>query len=953
MRLGLCAALAVATLFVPASATAQPGPAVQAPPTTRYDQAALVDPDVALGANWRQSSDVLVTGLGDTEGFHLYVAKEKDAFAWTTLVTLNAGLTGVGAWTGNVCVTGSGRYAAVVFAPATFANKPKLVKGGAFAAVVDLQSSKVSPIAEPVQLAYFNPSCGPTDRVLLTRSTAVEQPKTDLITVDPAAGKAIGTRRIDAHLTNPVPAPDGDYGVVSGALSRVDPSGKLTTIAKPGGQPFAVQATGTGAIDLLTVQRPAEGAAERAVAYRYVNGKQTRLGDAPRTKLELFRLSGGRNILAGDISGINATGQNDLTLAGASKKVRAVSQQGHLLALEMLTDRAAQAPALLAGAKTPSPTTGTFRATVQATGTGRISTGTVGTERKPAADVPPSTGGGRTTSGMTTMGDNNTKPKCIVPRNDVKRQSRQPSANQVEWAVDLAVHGELKIQRPAGYLYPGSAAYVPQTLFKPVSGPQVPAQIMLAVLAQETNMYQASWHAVPGDTGNPLVSDYYGHRAWGGDVEVIDFDEADCGYGISQVTDGMVFGSSRWTAQQQNAIALDYAANIAAGLQILVAKYNEVRATNSWVNNDDPRYLENWYLAVWGYNSGIHAIGPGGYGVGFFNNPANPDYPANREPFLRGSLDDASHPSDWTYPEKIMGWAETPQWQWIDPFTKYASPDFGPDSGGLLALPSRYQFCGPVNNCDEDQPDPCPSWNELCYWHGTTSWLEANSELEFAKEQLSYLPGFPEPSVIRVYPTNCAPLSAAGAIIVDDLASTADNRLGCANQPWGGKFTMRTGSPTGIHWSEYAKIDLHQAGAGYLGHMWFSHAYDPDFRTGNTAAMLHRIVGTWTPNLPTVGGYDILVHLPSHGANVPAAEYIIKSDTIGTLESSCVIDQDASTLGEDRWVNLGRYLLKPGAHVQLSNMIDDGTFGEVDIAWDAVAFVPQQGTARACGTRYN
>lgn len=220
-----------------APATADPtgGPARPAAPTDT--RAALSDPGAALGSGWQQSTDALVTALGDTDGFHIYVAREKDAFAWSTLVTLNAGMTGVGAWTGNLCVTGSGRYAAVVFAPATATNKPRLMTSGAFAAIVDLKTAKVTQLAERVQLAYFNPACGPTDRVLLTRGIGVEDRQTDLISVDSTTAKATSSRRIAGHLSNPVPAPDGDYAMARGALNRIDGSGKLTRIATPGGAP--------------------------------------------------------------------------------------------------------------------------------------------------------------------------------------------------------------------------------------------------------------------------------------------------------------------------------------------------------------------------------------------------------------------------------------------------------------------------------------------------------------------------------------------------------------------------------------------------------------------------------------------------------------------------------------------------------------------------------------------
>jgi hypothetical protein len=63
--------------------------------------------------------------------------------------------------------------------------------------------------------------------------------------------------------------------------------------------------------------------------------------------------------------------------------------------------------------------------------------------------------------------------------------------------------------------------------------------------------------------------------------------------------------------------------------------------------------------------------------------------------------------------------------------------------------------------------------------------------------------------------------------MVDDLDSPSNNALGCAGGTSNGKFTIRGGSPSGGG-GEYPQIDLHQLGAGYQGHMWFTHVYAPN-----------------------------------------------------------------------------------------------------------------------------
>jgi hypothetical protein len=962
-----CAALTtvVAVVALPQVALAQPepsGPSSPAPGTGRPVGARgeLAAPDAALGSGWRKSSDALVTGIGDTDGFHVYIAREKDAFAWATLATLKAPIPVDDSWVGYVCVTGSGNYAVAVYAPAGAVNRPELITAGASAAVVDTRTGSVRHIAEQVELAYFNPSCGPGDQALLTRSVGLDNQATDLLEVDAAAGKVTKSTRIDAQLTTPVPGKDGNYGIVRHALVRVGASGSLQTVATPDGQPFAARATADGNIDLLTVQR------ERTIAYRYAGGNLARLGDAQRGRLGLFGLTGGRNALVGDVTNIATSGRSNLQVIPSDQPARSVSQSGHLLALTVGT--AQSLSKVQAGGRadaTADPNR--LSITVKATHTGTVSGGAAIPSTKVSVVASGATSS-NTTSAVSPLAAVEPPPAgvptCAIGRNDVHRQAFQPSANQVEWAVDLAVHGELMVQRPANFLKTGQAAYRPQSMFPlPTSGPQVPAQIMLAILAQESNMSQASWHAVPGDGGNPLIADYYGNRST--DPDHIAYGSADCGYGIGQVTDGMRTTATTLTTAQQVAIATDYAANIAASVRILADKWTQLKNQGTQANNYDPQYIENWFLPVWGYNSGVYApSGSSPYGVGWLNNPANPRYPADRESFLRVNLGDTSHPADWSYPEKIMGWAEVPQWQWIEPATKYSKPNFGTETGGHLTLPGRYQFCDTVNNCAPGQPtNPCPAVNSSCWWHGHTSWLEFDSVKEFATENRAYPAGSSEPAVIRTYPTSCTPLAIPHTLIVDDLANSGDNVLGCAAQPWGGKFTIRAGNPPGSPvFAPYGQVDLHQLGAGYLGHAMFTYAHSGGTLAGSPPQQnLHQVIGTWTPSITqfteTNGGepgsagiYQVMVHLPSHGARALKAKYIIKNG-LGN-ETTCEINQSVSDW-KDTWVYLGAYALHPGASVQLNNMVDADVEVGKAIAYDAMAFtkIPNNAQTRICGER--
>ncbi|MFF3857508.1 hypothetical protein, partial [Micromonospora sp. NPDC002575] len=112
------------------------------------------------------------------------------------------------------------------------------------------------------------------------------------------------------------------------------------------------------------------------------------------------------------------------------------------------------------------------------------------------------------------------------------------------------------------------------------------------------------------------------------------------------------------------------------------------------------------------------------WGLGWYNNPANPLYPPHRLPFLDTSLNpdanhDAAHPQDWPYEEKVMGWAA---WS-IDAGYSYATSgrqDWPGESGFASAgfrpawwvndlqrsdvSPPLDAFCNAANDCDPDNP---------------------------------------------------------------------------------------------------------------------------------------------------------------------------------------------------------------------------------------------------------
>jgi hypothetical protein len=931
--------LAAALLFVPSTVHAAP----PVDPAT-LGQGALSDPATALGTGWMNSSDTLVTGAGDSDGYHIYEATESNGFAWRTVATLTSSALDLGPWTGQVCVTGSGKYAVAVFAPAVATNKPALMEAGGLAAVVDLATGQAHEVADGVQLAYFNPACGPGDRALLTRAIGDDEQRTDLLTVDAATSTVTSTRRIDAQFTTPAPAPDGDYGIVGGTLVRVDSKGKLSTIAHPAGRVVNIQATAHNGIDLVSVQD------KKAVAQRFWKATLTTLGSGVWDRLQLFGQIGGSDVLVGDTADIkNAV--PELSTVPNDKRVDAVSAQGHLLAEQVVSAQTAHTVSSPLS-RTDSGLAGTTHVEVRATHSGQRMTATIRTMQVSTLNVTLGTSSGAqptTNNGTAQPNVSVAAPACAIPRLDPTVQALQSSPNQVEWAVDQAVHNNLNILRPTNYLQTGQPSYRPQVMFG-ITEFTIPAQIELGILAQESNLSEASWHAVPGDVGDPLVADYYGNG--NGSNDVIDYSKSDCGYGIGQVTDGMQATATSFSHAQQVAIATDYAANIAESLQILAQKWQQVDhdpAGGSFVNNNDPSYIENWFLAVWAYNSGYHAYadrnnsGNGGHwGVGWLNNPANPVYPADRDPFLRGGYSDAAVPSHWSYEEKVMGWAETPQLKGSG--NAYAQPNFGP-SAAALTLPSIWTFCAAGNSCTPNTTNPCPAVSSACWWNGFASF--ANCPNECATEHLTYAVGSSEPPIQRIYPLDCENFTGsndpdhyqfAQTHVVYDLNDTSQYAQGCAVNSQDGKFTLRlTADSLPADNAYYAKVDLHQ-GVGYNGHTWFTHMIPSSTR--------HKVTATWSPQLSATGWYDIVVHIPSHGGETTHANFVVLPTVQDTPTATCVINQndnDSSGTGHDEWKYIGSYNLNPGARVQLNNIGNSSDNGTIDVAYDAMAFVPING----------
>ncbi|WP_406058903.1 transglycosylase SLT domain-containing protein [Streptomyces sp. NBC_01077] len=993
------AVLASSVALVPVVAQNAPAEAADATSSTLFPAA-----QKALGAGYEASGDLMVSGTGDSDGFHIMAASEQDGYTFREVASLRRKDMDVGPWTGYVCTTGSGKYAAAVYMPSLWVNKPGATYRGAFAAVVRLSDGKVTEVAQGVQLAYFSPGCGEDDRVLFSSSTATDSSPgtTTVIEADAATGRITSDRKINGRVTHLLPTARGDYGVLGGDLVKLAASGKTLKARKQTKLPgpvFALTSSADGALDLGLVNQ------KKSVISRWQGGKLTALGSAPVGKLKLFPRKGG-SLAVGDVGDVDTSHAPGLKTQPFTGQPMGVSREGHLVTTSVVSDElkgvttpegsgpgAASADGKAAGLiriKATAVRTGTKASVAFDTDVERVkpAKGTAGSPAMgPAAfttatgptagpatfgaaavsagrdDVDPLTCGEGAAESLCLSGSGAAvygeipamEIPCLVKRNDPKRQALQPSANMVEWAVDQAVHGNLTTQRPANWHDTGLPAYSPQGLFpKPAlsGGGNIPAQVVLGILAQESNFKQASWHSVNGAAGNVLQADWFGNEA---SIHYYpNRDKGDCGYGIAQVTTGMSEKHPiRFDATRAGAISTDYATNIAAGIQILAEKWNQLYALGMETNSNDPQYLENWYMALWAYNSGVYTDPSAPRGLGYFNNPANPSYPPDRAGFLRLSYDDAAHPAKWPYQEKVLGWAETPHktWNWEE---SYETPDFP----GLLSVqlnlpPDPYRFCAPnVNNCTPNTADPCPAFNDTCRWAGSVSWIGGQNSDNSSREDLTYELGSGEPALIAKYPSGpclSKPNNNPYAIVVDDLNEHEDV-YGCGDFEGApdGKFSLQLGdnltklrTDGTFRATPYiAQIDLHQLGAGYDGHVFFTHSYpESDF--------FHKVTARWELNpksLPAaddVGNrYNVWVHLPNHGAQAVVRYTVIPgANSEGAVPDTCRVNQGTRSNGKDTWFKLGSVQFWKGGRVEADNLHDTGT-GDANVAFDAVAFVP-------------
>ncbi|MFE0019372.1 RICIN domain-containing protein [Amycolatopsis sp. NPDC059021] len=960
--LALVAGLFFTTLVVSQQvSTAEPAPSASVAESRRAE---------ILGKDWKSSGDRMWTTVGDGRGFHVMTADARTGYSWRTIATLARPGLDADSWIGNACLTASGQRLVVVYAPRTFTNQEELFDRGGFTAIVDLNSGVVTPVPVHTSLAYFNPGCGADERVALTQATAE---KTGVLVLDASNAKLSPRIELPGQGTSAVPAGDDILVAALGRIEKVTRQGKRTAVAATSGIAHRLRPDSGGGVVFSEQEK------ETSRIRRLAGGVTSTLATGKIGEVDTTTSGGGNVFITGTAKAEQLPAEVRKLDAPAGSRV---STSGELALVGQVD------PLASPGAPEKQQT----RMEARSTKTGK--TAKFAVEPTPARSTA-SIGAVGTSDGLHAMDTTIDDSPCSVERNNPNRQVYQPSPRQVEWAANWAVFGQLLVERSAGWKNNGlTDPYKPQNLVPPGwvnddANARVPVQILLGVLGQESNLWQAKRHVLPGQTGNPLVGNYYGvdyYNDTTADDWTINWDKADCGYGVGQVTDGMrkpgrPHPKNRDDAPRQYsdqvAIATDYAVNVAAALQILISKWNQLQRNHMTINNNDPSKIENWFYALWAYNSGYHYEGEpgtnGAKGLGWANNPVNPKYDVQRAPFGKNPRDFAT-PQRWPYPEKVIGFASNPPSGYEFPGAEVpffrAASWLGGDINGPInrdkAKPPVTQFCNDSNMCYPDRPKVSPNAPEVigepmgpCYHQNPAGqydlkcWFSESSVwkpdcattcgvefLRFWDQKGTYKKEEPlrrDKNGNRIdgisYPPRCDTRGLpTGFLLIDNVPyNTPAISEACTKIESSGSFDMTYGHPS-------ARIDLHQVGGGYGAHFWWSEN-KPDLSPNPTEL---RITGTWTLNRKLGAPAKIWVHVPDHLAE---GEATYEVDTAWGTMKRTIRQKDAAGLGLDgktttsgnRWVYLGGFMFddKKFPTVRLSNLSRVNP-----IAYDAIAFAP-------------
>ncbi len=166
--------------------------------------------------------DRLFVVNGTADGVAVLSSRADEDYAWTEFARLDVPVADTDMWLANSCVTSSGDYMAIVYAPRSATNSEAQFKGGASAAIVDLRTGEVSDLGDGFTIAYFNPGCGAHDTVALTRYEPGEA-LTRVAVIDAADASVVATYAIKGEAYAATSSANGAAFVVSeGKVIRLE-----------------------------------------------------------------------------------------------------------------------------------------------------------------------------------------------------------------------------------------------------------------------------------------------------------------------------------------------------------------------------------------------------------------------------------------------------------------------------------------------------------------------------------------------------------------------------------------------------------------------------------------------------------------------------------------------------------------------------------------------------------
>ncbi|NEM90890.1 RHS repeat-associated core domain-containing protein [Galbitalea soli] len=940
--------------------------------------------------------DIAVDGVGDAAGYHVRIATEGSGFAWSDLAVIKPANLDEQNWYGYQCLSPDGKYVAVAILPGSGENVAEQRFAGAYAYSINVAKRRVTALAAGVGSFYFSPSCGLDGSADFTASLGARQQVTEVLRFDLSSGNKVSDSIVSGQITSAAQVGNRTVGVEGNSLvalaaggTNASPAKVRVVLAHTSGLAYGLRSSSDGGVDYLT-----KSGQSTSSLWHLGGGKNALIATGQASRMQLFAGGAGRNFVVGydDVLanphvrplvvdqlplGPSVLSLQGTTAFGPSVRSKIQSAKHDVVLEPSTTDSDV---GLTESTQTHRMTKSNFTTSPEFADHTDVALAGIGPQPgvensniAPNERAKSTTRTGPATAAATlqlastfhatpALSSGATTPTCAIPRLNPTLQALQPGNAQVSWAIEMAEQGLLigaSSTRPANFDNMGLVSYQPSGDFPPISlhhpssdtWASVPRSVMEAIVSQESNYNQASWHALPGIAGDPLIADYYGS---GGTITSINYPSADCGYGLSQLTTGMHATDTSLSYHGQMKVAVDYQENVAAGLQILEKTWNQLYDAGVTANGGDPRYLENWYFAAWAYNTGVQptaaygnttgctpsptCTGPDGtWGLGWSNNPANPSYNPARLNYLEYSYGDAAHPSSWPYQERILGWMGSPLVRYS--YTAFTPPDYHGGSS-WLQVPPFGTFCTSSNVCSNTgtYANNCGLVDYECWWHLPVTWV-ASCATTCATSSYTAVAGSTEPTYT---PPASRPVTAtctidtsvipSGSIIVDDLSAPVDNLQGCSGSAWtsGGSFTLTPGTNTSG--DPIGNIDIHQLGAGLGGHAYFTHT-----EPAASSSLINK--GTWTPSLPSTQYYKVKIHLPATGAVASDVVYSVYPGSGGAV-SNVRVNQD---WGSEQWVTIGTFAMGPGGSVSLTNA-SNMTPGVFDVAFDAVAFVPMGGT---------